>query len=289
MKILVTGATGQQGRAVVDALLSGEFGEHEVYGLTRDLTTERARSLVERGVHVVAGDMRDHDRMVTLLEGVEGVFCVTTPFETRPVTATEQGTTMVDAAAETGVSNFVYASVAGAERAPLPHFQSKFDVETHLRDSGLSATVVRPAYFMQNFARLRDDIEDGTLPLPLSPETTLHLADVDDIGRAAAAAFADPDRFLGETFELAGDALTVAAIANTFSDAVGHPVEVNPVDEAAYREQHGDTLADMYAWLESGGYDVPISDLSRFGLVPRTLSQYLGERDAQQPSQTAIR
>ncbi|WP_225316358.1 MULTISPECIES: NmrA/HSCARG family protein [Haloferax] len=175
MKILVTGATGQQGGAVIDHLLADESGQYEVYGLTRDLSSAAARSLVERGVHVVEGDLRDRDRMVTLLEGVDGVFCVTTFFEDGPEIETEQGVTVADAAAEVGVSHFVYASVSAADRAPLAHFQSKFAVEEHIRGLDLPATIIRPPYFMQNFEWLRGDIEAGTLQLPLSPDSVLHM------------------------------------------------------------------------------------------------------------------
>ncbi|MFC7205193.1 NmrA/HSCARG family protein [Haloferax namakaokahaiae] len=289
MKILVTGATGQQGGAVIDHLLSGEFGEHEVYGLTRDLTDDRAQELVARGVHVVEGDMRDYDRMVSLISGVEGVFCVTTFFEDGPDAELAQGLAVVDAAADTGVSHLVYSSVDGAERSPLPHFQSKFAIERRIRERDLPATVVRPGYFMQNFAWLAADIEAGRLSLPVSPETVLHLVDSDDVGRAAAAAFADPARFLGESFELVGDALTLSEVATTFADALARPVEFEQTPSSAYREARGDEVADMYAWFDSGAYSPRRPDLSRFGLVPRTLAQHIDENDAWRPAPAPVR
>ncbi|WP_410766219.1 NmrA/HSCARG family protein [Haloferax sp. DFSO60] len=289
MKILVTGATGQQGGAVIDHLLSGEFGQHEVYGLTRDLTDNRAQDLVSRGVHIVEGDMRDYDRMVSLFEGVEGVFCVTTFFENGPDAELAQGVTVADAAADTGIGHFVYSSVDGAERSPLPHFQSKFAIEQRIRERDLPATVIRPGYFMQNFAWMAADIEDGTLSLPVSPDTVLHLVDSDDVGRAAAAAFADPERFLGESFELVGDALTLSEIAVTFSEALGHPVEFVQSPISAYRDSRGDELADMYQWFDAGAYSTHRPDLSRFGLVPRTLAQHIDENDAWRPAPAPVK
>lgn len=288
MKILVTGATGQQGGAVIDHLLSGEFGQHEVYGLTRDLTDERAQELVSQGVHIVEGDMRDYDRMVSLLGGVDGVFCVTTFFEEGTDEELAQGLAVADAAAKTGIEHFVYSSVDGAERSPLAHFQSKFAVERRVRELDLPATIIRPGYFMQNFVWLASDIEQGQLSLPVSAETVFHLVDSDDIGRAAAAAFADPERFLGESFELVGDALTAAEIADRFADALGRPVEFVSIPSAEYREANEDELADLYAWLDSGAYTSARPDLSRFGLVPRTLAQHLEENDAWRPAPAPV-
>jgi uncharacterized protein YbjT (DUF2867 family) len=288
MKILVTGATGKQGGVVIDHLLSGSFGDHEVYGLTRDLSAAAAQRLVDRGVHVVEGDLRDRDRMAALLEGIDGVFAVTTFFEDGPERETEQGITLADAAAEAGVSHFVYSSVSAADRAPLAHFQSKFAVEEHVTELGLPTTVIRPAYFMQNFEWLRDDIESGTLQLPLSPETVLHMVDATDIGLAVAMSFADPDSFLGETVELVGDAPTLAEVAVTFSEALAVPVEFVSIPLDEYREARGDELAAMYAWFDDGAYDTTLPDLSRFGLTPRTLVQYLAENDTWRPAPAPV-
>jgi uncharacterized protein YbjT (DUF2867 family) len=69
--IIVSGSTGRQGGAVVDALLSGEFGEFDVYGLTRDADSDSARTLERRGVTLVEGDMTDFDSLVAAFEGTD--------------------------------------------------------------------------------------------------------------------------------------------------------------------------------------------------------------------------
>ena len=214
-KILVTGATGTQGGSVVEHLLSGEYGEYDVYGLTRDASSERATALAARGVTVVEGEMTDAGRMAELCDGMDGVFCVTTFFEDGPAIETEQGITLADAASEAGVSHFVYSSVGAADRdTGLAHFESKYEVERHIADLGLPATVVRPVFFMQNFAYMfSEELQDGTLSMPLAEGVELGLVDADDIGRAVAMAFANPGRFVGQTFELGGDSLTLEEMA----------------------------------------------------------------------------
>ncbi|SEL05388.1 NmrA family NAD(P)-binding protein [Haloferax larsenii] len=278
MKVLVTGVLGHQGRAVIEHLRSGEFGRHEVYGLASDLSSPRARDLLDRGVHVVEGELHDRDRMRALLEGVDGVFCVTASAPD-PETETEQGRSVVDAAVDAGVSHVVYSSVSQVKGELPASAQPKFAVEEHVRDAGLPATIVRSPLFMQHFQRLSDDIAAGSLELPLSPETTLPLVDANDIGRAAAAAFADPDQFVGETIDLVGGVLTPPEIAETFSDALGVPVEFASITLGEYRERHGDEPADVYEWFEDSASEDVTPDLSAFGLVPQTLAQYLADTD----------
>ncbi|MCT9096274.1 NmrA/HSCARG family protein [Haloarchaeobius sp. HME9146] len=292
LKILVSGATGTQGGAVIDHLSSGAYGDFDLYGLTRDATSERAQGLATRGVTVVEGDMCDADRMTDLCTGMDGVFCVTTFFEDGTDIETEQGTTLATCAADAGVSHFVYSSVGGADRETgLAHFDSKYAVEQALADLDLTTTIVRPVFFMQNLtANLHDEITEGRLPLPLDKGVALQLVDATDIGRAAAMAFADPDTFAGETIELAGDECTLTAMASEFADYLG--IEVDPVylpiDD--YRAQAGDELADMFQWFNDVGYDSDIDELSRrYGIHCNSLSTYLEKSEAWQPAPAATR
>jgi uncharacterized protein YbjT (DUF2867 family) len=291
-KILVTGATGQQGGAVVDNLTSGEYGEWEVYGLTRDAGSAGAGALADRGVTVVEGDLTDAERMAECCAGMDGVFLVTTFFEDGTDAERSQGETMATAAAEAGVGHLVFSSVGGADRdTGLAHFESKYGIERHIAGLDIDATVVRPVFFMQNFDRnSTDDVRAGRLPMPLAPGVTLQLVDAGDIGRVAAMAFADPERFAGETIELAGDARTLDGMADAFAAHLGIDVESVHVDVADYRAVAGDELADMFEWFNAVGYDADIGDLSaRYGIEPVDLPTYLGTSDHWRPTPTAAR
>ncbi|WP_254543790.1 NmrA/HSCARG family protein [Halomarina pelagica] len=280
-RILVAGATGSQGGGVVDHLLSGEYGKYEVYGLTRDAHGEAARELSARGVNVVEGDMRDGVTMGMLAEGMDGVYCVTTFFEDGVAAEIEQGETLATAAAAAGVPHFVFSSVAGADRdTGLKHFESKYAIERHLRELDLPATVVRPVYFMQNFERMRGEIVDGRLALPLEVGTRLDLVDVNDVGRLVATAFADPDRFVGASIDLAGDARTLSELAAAFAAALDRDVTAVHLDRGEYRMVAGDELADMYAWFDEHGYGIDVDALvAEYGFVPRTFEEYLDASD----------
>jgi uncharacterized protein YbjT (DUF2867 family) len=282
MKVLVAGATGTQGGAVVDSLLSGAFGEHEVYGLTRDAGSDRARALAARGVTVVEGDLSDPARMRECCEGMDAVFCVTTFFEAGTEAEAEQGVVLAEAASAAGVERFVYSSVGSADTAPLAHFASKAAVEERVKRLGLDYTILRPVFFMQNLSTYHgEEVAAGTLTVPLSSDTPLALVDARDIGRAVAVALADPERFVGETVTLAGDDRTPAALAAGLSTALGHEVTHVRPDVDDYRAAAGDEMADMYEWFEAVGYGAtPTADAEAFGLDPTDFETFLAEAEA---------
>src|ERR1700745_3370111 len=113
--VLVTGATGKQGGAVVEVLLTRG---HQVRALTRDSASPAAKRLHEQGVEIASGDFTDHDSLVCAARGVDAVYAMSTPYEQGAEKETAQGITITDAAKAAGVSHFVYSSVASANRAP---------------------------------------------------------------------------------------------------------------------------------------------------------------------------
>jgi uncharacterized protein YbjT (DUF2867 family) len=230
--ILVVGATGTQGGAVVDALLAddADFG---IFGLTRDPETETACALAERGVTVVSGDATDRETMDRVLgeTDADGVFLMTAggaDAERR------QGETVVAAAEAAGVEHLVFSSGGNAGAGShIPHVAAKFAVEQRLRDSDLRWTIVRPHSFVSNLTRSRDDIASGTLSFPIPEGERFPFVDHRDIGRLAVRAFRDPDLFAGETIELAGAVVSLPELAEAVSDVVGHEVAPQPIPREA--------------------------------------------------------
>ena len=286
--ILVTGATGTQGGAVVDHLLA-DSEQWEIYGLTRDATSDGAEALEARGVTVVEGDLTDADRMAELVDGMDAVYGVTMFMEQGTDVEVEQGVTLAEAAADAGVDHFVYSSVGSADAdTGLPHFESKWAVEQRIAELGLPATVIRPVFFMQNFAyMMRDDIMDGQLTMPLREGVSLAIVDATDIGQAVVAALSDPDAFLGEVITLAGDDLTLEEFAAAFSDHLGHEVEPIHAGVEDYREMAGDELADMFQWFNDVGYDIDIPTLAEWGIETTSFEAYLDDSEAWQPAAPA--
>jgi uncharacterized protein YbjT (DUF2867 family) len=220
--ILVTGATGRQGGAVVRHLLARGWG---VRALTRDAQSIGAKRLRRQGAEVVRGDLEDEAGLATLIEGVHGVFAVQVHGEPGVGHAGEvrQGGNLARAAQAVGVRHFVQSSIAGCDDAAgLDHFESKHRVETHVDALRLPRTFLRTVFFMENWL----DPRMGCLVFPflaggLDPDTGFHLLAVDDLGWFAAEAFDRPDRYLGRTIDVAGDCLRVEEMRDAVARATG--------------------------------------------------------------------
>ena len=288
-KVLVAGSTGTQGGSVVDQLLSGKFGEYEVYGLTRHANSDAARALEARGVTVLEGDLTDAERMRDCCEGMDAVFCVTTFYEAGTDVETEQGVTFTEAAKEAGVERFVLSSVGKADTAPLAHFASKARIEDRVKELEFDYTIIRPVFFMQNLTRFSgEELAEEGLSVPMSSETPLALLDATDIGKAAAMALSDPERFVGKTIELAGDNRTPAEIAAALSTVRGHEITHVRPDIDDYRQMVGDEMTDMYIWYEEVGYGPnPIADAEAYGIEPNDLETFLSVSEASRSTPTS--
>jgi len=119
----------------------------------------------------------------------------------------------------------VYSSVGGAERhTGIPHLESKFRVEEHIRASGMRATILRPTFFMENWAGPAGPQEvngELVLRMVLSPDRRLQMITVGDIGAFAALAFAGQGGVAGHALEIAGDELSPTEIAAAFAASLG--------------------------------------------------------------------
>lgn len=274
--ILVSGATGQQGGAVAWHLLDQGF---HVRALTRNPNQDAAQNLVNAGAEIVEGNFDDPDSINRALDGVYGAYSV----QTR-TSGTEkeikQGKAFAEAAKTAGVEHFVYSSVGGAERSTgIPHFDSKWEIEEHIRSLDLPATILRPVYFMSNWFRLKDAILDGQLPQPLSPETPLQQIAVDDIGAFAALAFSNPAEWLGRAIEIAGDELTMKETAEAFGHALNRDVKYIQVPWDDFENQAGKESSIMYHWFEEHGYETDIEALRQIHPNLKNLPSFLSKTD----------
>ena len=145
--VLVTGATGKQGGAVARVLLSNG---HRVRAMVRNVNSPPARELEHRGAEPFAADLDDVGSLERAAAGMDAVFAMSTP-ASGVEAETRQGIAIVNAAQAAGATHIVYSSVAGADqKTGIPHFESKFKVEQHLRTRGVRFTIIGPVYFMEN-------------------------------------------------------------------------------------------------------------------------------------------
>ncbi|WP_222919537.1 NmrA/HSCARG family protein [Natrinema sp. SYSU A 869] len=277
--VLVTGATGNQGGAVVEHLLEAD-ADFDVYGLTRDASGDRAQELADRGVTMVEGDLNETESLTPHVTEVDAVFAVTNFWTQGYDAQVQQGKNIAEVAAEEGVDQFVLSGVGSHERdTGIPHFDSAWEIDQHAQELDLPLTVLQPVFFFQNFEAFAEDVvEDGQIALPLEEGVSLQMIDVDDVGRAAAVAFDEPDEFVGERIELAGDDKTLAETAEILSEVTGRDVDpVHVPIEDAY-DSFGEEFTVMCEWFNEVGYDADIDALEeRFGFAFTDLESYFRE------------
>lgn len=258
--ILVTGATGHQGGAAMRHLHAKGF---TVRALTRDPSGDKARRLVGHGTEVVGGDLDDKASIARALEGVYGVFSVQVSSQGAEKEI-RQGIDLADEAKRRDVRHFVYTSVASAgQNTGIPHFDSKYRVEEHLRGTGMRYTILRPAFFMENWLGMRGQIDAGTLSFPLAPDTRLQQVAVDDIGAFAAMAFEKPGHWQGRVVELAGDEPTIQEVTEALGRMAGREVRYNRVPMEEFEKQVGPDHGKMFRWFQEVGYQVDLPNLRR--------------------------
>jgi len=259
--ILVTGATGRQGGAVVRHLLKKKWS---VKALTRNPNSPSAKSLSNEGVEVVEGNMEDVESLIIAMASTYGVFSVQEYWKSGVTGEIQQGKNMADAAKRSNVKHFVYSSVGGAERnSGIDHFESKFIIEKYIRKINLPATILRPVSFMENYyiPIVEKGIIKGKLVDPIHPDRNIQQIATDDIGAFAALAFEKPGEFLNVAIEIAGDQFTNPEAAEIFTKVLGRKVRYKRLPMFIVKYFLGKESFQMFSWFNSDGYKSDIKYL----------------------------
>jgi len=231
MTILVTGASGTIGRQVVGQLVARGAS-------VRALVRNPDKADFPAGVSVVKGDLMDPDSLRGAFADVDAFFLL------NAVTPDEftQALIALNVAREAGVDRVVYLSVIHSDRfVNVPHFAGKFGVERMIEQMGFSATILRPAYFMNNELTIKDAVlAYGAYPMPIGAKG-LAMVDPRDIGEIAALELihrAHADRPMPmERINLVGpDTLTGADVAAIWSSVLGRPIAYAGDDTAGFEQ-----------------------------------------------------
>jgi uncharacterized protein YbjT (DUF2867 family) len=273
--VLVTGATGQQGGAVASELLKHGY---PVKAMTRNPEGEKAQALAMAGAETIHGDLDDAGSLEKALKGMWGVFAVQNTWEAGVEKEEAQGKRIAEMAHRAGVKHYVYSSVGSAHRSTgIPHFDNKWRVEETVRKLGFpSHTVIRAAFFMENFASpwFKPGIDGGRLMVALKPETVLQMIAVQDLGKYGLWAFENHRALNGRAIDIAGDTLTMPAVAKIIGKAAGRPVEFvqTPIEEV--RKFSAD-FAIMLEWFDRVGYNADIErNAKESGIKPTKFAEW---------------
>ncbi|HEX8904304.1 MAG TPA: SDR family oxidoreductase [Longimicrobiaceae bacterium] len=237
--ILVTGATGKVGSALVEQLAArGEA----VRVLAR--SPEKARAQLPAGVEVAQGDLKDRPSLDAAFAGVDRLFLLAATDRQQ----VEMERNAIDAAKRAGVKHIVKLSVLGAdEQSPVVLARWHRQVERELAESGIPFTLLQPTFFMQNFLGSAGTIQsDGAIYAPVRGKTSF--VDARDIAAVAVAALTE-EGHAGKTYVITGpEAITYGQAAERISAATGKPVRyVEVPEEAARAAMIQSEIPDWYA------------------------------------------
>ncbi|OAA65342.1 NAD(P)-binding domain protein [Niveomyces insectorum RCEF 264] len=313
--LLVTGATGKQGGALIDALLAApDAGGFNIVAVTRDATSPRAQKLAAHfNVSVVAGDVADADALFASIPAaarpVWGLYSVQVNSDAEEA----QGRALVDAAAAHGVRHIVYSSGdrGGPAKSPtnpttVKNFAAKFHIEKHLEavvaaannaaadppKLAMTYTILRPVSFFENltndvhgrgFARMWEQMSSGSGSGSGNGNAKkLQLVATRDIGWFAAQAFMRPEDYANTALTLVGDELTQPEADVLFRQIVGTPMPLAPCPIAsAVKFFLKGTVGDMFRWFEQEGYGGDVAECRRRHPEMRDFKAWLDENKGQ--------
>jgi uncharacterized protein YbjT (DUF2867 family) len=225
MKILVTGGTGNVGAEVVKELLKRKADIRLLV---------RKEGATPKGVEVAIGDLLDPVSVEKALQGMDKLYLLNAVV---PDELT-QGLISYDLARKLKLKHIVYHSVFRVDRfKDVPHFASKLAIENAIREFDVPFTIIRPNYFSQNDATLKDALTwAGVYPMPLG-DPGISAVDIRDIAEAAAIALTSDGHF-GKTYNLNGpDVLSGPTMASIWSGLLGREIRYSGDDMDAFEEQ----------------------------------------------------
>lgn len=271
-RVLVTGATGKQGGATVNALLAKQG--FEVFALTRNPSSSAAVALEKKGAKVLTGDFSDKASIEAALRASKAtqVFLVTDFWiaaKCKPEVEVLHGTNVIDAVKAVNDSIFVvFSSVGDADKTgpQVQHFCSKAQIEKHLAATLTKWAVVRPTTFFDNLddAANFNPLTKGKVKMLIPAHVPMKYVSTVDIGKAAANVLGKPAAYSGKLLELATCMHTGDELAAALSEVSGTPCKYGislPLPRFMVKLIAPDLQAMMDYWKDrEGGYTASIAD-----------------------------
>jgi uncharacterized protein YbjT (DUF2867 family) len=253
--IAVVGATGAQGGGLARAILDDPKSEFAVRAITRDVNSDKARRLKDRGAEVVAADVDDVESLKKAFRGAHGAYCVTFYWaHLSPDKEMAEAKAMAQAAKEAGVRHVLWSTLEDTRkwvpltdnrmptlvgRYKVPHYDSKGEANQAFIDAGVPLTLFNTSFYWDNliyFGMGPKRGADGKLAftLPMGDKKLPGIA-AEDIGRCAYGVFKKGPEYVGKSLAVAGEHLTGAQMAASLTRALGQEVVYNAVPPEVYR------------------------------------------------------
>jgi NAD(P)H dehydrogenase (quinone) len=273
--ILVSGAAGKTGRAIITALVSrGQTVRALVH---RDEQVQLVKSLGAK--EAIPGDMRDESTLGRAAQGVRAIYHICPNVNPDEIAI---GKRAIAAAQNAQAEHFVFHSVMHPQTEAMTHHWNKLRVEEALFESGLAYTILQPASYMQNvLGGWQAIVERGLYEVPYSVEARMSMVDLEDVAEAAAIVLTEPGH-VGAAYELAGpEVLTQRRVAEILSRHLKRPVRAEQVAIEAWTRQAQasgmgnyqiETLVKMFLYYDRYGFWGNPNALSH--LLGRTPSKF---------------
>ncbi|WP_085316682.1 SDR family oxidoreductase [Derxia lacustris] len=229
--IAITGATGQLGRLVIDALLASVPASQIVAAVRNPA---KAADLAAKGIAVREADYSKPETLAGAFAGVDKLLLISS---SEVGQRTAQHTAVIDAAKAAGVKLLAYTSLLHADTSPLALAAEHVATEQALKASGLPHVLLRNGWYVENYLlALPTALEHGAL-LGAAGEGRISAASRADYAAAAAAVLTSAEDQAGRVHELAGDeSYSLAELAAEIAAQAGKPVVYNNLPEAAYKD-----------------------------------------------------
>lgn len=264
--IAVIGATGSQGKGVIDSILkNGTFKARAV--------TRNPENYTGKAEEVVKGDLKDLASLTEAFKNAHGVFVVTNFWEGADEIA--QGKIAIQAAKDAGINHFIWSTLPNVEKISngkfdVPHFTGKAKVDELVKKAGFKYyTFVQPPFYYQNFSGMlgAQPKQDGSTgwTLPIDPtKKVIHMSDIADLGKVVVGAFLSPEK-VGQ-----GSYLALATELNSFNDVL-EKYKANgkvysftqvPGDMFSTFFEGAKEISEMMAYFENFSYMGPDSEIN---------------------------
>lgn len=279
--VVVTGATGMQGRPIVTKL---EATGYSVRALSR-----KGMVSASHDVQYVRGDLTDVESLQTGFEGADAIVALL-PLIFDVNTVKHFARNLVEAAKKANVRRVVFDTSAPVPPAPVQvaAVDTKFAAERIFLDAGLDLTIIRPTIYMGNLAApwvAPRVVGDGIIAYPLSASVRCAWISWEDVASCILAALGDPST-IGKTYDVGGqESLDGTSVAKAFEAARGSRHEYAPVPLDIFEAQlsqaigsdGGREIAGLYHWFNSEGAEFLSPGekaTTALGVVPTTMREW---------------
>ena len=270
--ILVTGATGLQGLAVVKALLLSGW---KVRAMIHNPDNAHISHFKELGVEIIHADLDEFHSLITAMKNIYGVFSVIPSDPEDPETEIRRGKKIAEAASKTNVQHFIYSSMYGTTgKSGISYFEVKWQIESYIKQSGLPFTILRPAFFMENFLASRTVLL--SLLSSILGHSTLHMTCTADIAKMVAFSFANPEKTIGKILDVTSDNLTIDQVQDLMKSRNGKKPLIIRIPRFLATVLAKD-IGKWLLWIYRYGDGKPTTSLHKYGLEETRFEQWADE------------